>query len=73
MARDTREVDDLSRKDGFFDVILRLLQIRKENDGLVSTVDAYTPNAGFTKTERIAVSHVSLLVQARIDNVQDSS
>ena len=61
VARDKREVDDLSRKDGFFDEMQRLLQTRRENDNLVLTADYHTHQTGFAKTERIAVSHISYL------------
>jgi hypothetical protein len=63
-------VDDLGRKDGFFDMVLRLLQIRKENDRLTLVDDP--SKAGLRKTERIAVSHVAFLGEVCVDHMQNS-
>jgi hypothetical protein len=56
VARDKRDVDDLGRKDGFFGIVLQLLQTRSEEDGLAAIGDAH---ASSSKAERIAVSHAS--------------
>lgn len=63
VARDQRDLDDLSRKVDFFDMMLRLLQTRRENDSLILMDDAHALQAGFVKAEQLAVSHCSLFTR----------
>ncbi|KAF8582585.1 hypothetical protein K439DRAFT_1413240 [Ramaria rubella] len=56
VAREKRDVDDLSRKKDFFGVMIRLLQTRKEGDGLGPLDDAHARKSSFAKTERVALS-----------------
>ncbi|KAF8531325.1 hypothetical protein JB92DRAFT_3138865 [Gautieria morchelliformis] len=69
VARDKRDVDDLGHKNGFFDVVLRLLQTRSEEDGLAAIGDVHTASS---KTERIAFANLRNTIVNRSDLLASS-
>ncbi|KAF8508237.1 hypothetical protein BU17DRAFT_56821 [Hysterangium stoloniferum] len=58
VARDKRDLDDLSHRNGFFDTMLRMLLYSKKIDGFCIEGDVEARKAGFSKSEWIAVSNL---------------
>jgi len=56
VARDKRDLDDLSRKADFYDVIIRLLRSRREEDGLGIFEGFPNTIVKYSKAEEAAVS-----------------
>jgi len=62
VARDKRDVDDLTRKDDFFDAMALLLATERDRDGLLLLDNADGRKPGLAKTARVAVSAVSVIL-----------
>jgi hypothetical protein len=73
VARDRRDVDDLAHRDGFFDVMIRLLETEGERDGLLPLEDVDAQRMGITKTQRVVVRAVFKAFWTCIDEFCDSS